>query len=83
MVTQDHQKYFREICKQLEEDIGAPICEDLIKQFEDHPECKQYFESVQKMVELYQECNPKVQVTKNMKNNLINKLKEKQKESNC
>lgn len=83
MATQNLQRYFREICKQLEEDISAPICEELIQQFEEHPECKKYFESFQKMVELYQECNPKVQLTNDMKNNLINKIKQKNNESNC
>lgn len=83
MMTQNHQEYFREICKQLEEDIGAPICEDLMVQFQEHPECKKYFESVQKMVKLYRECSPKVPLSMQMKNNLIAKLKLKKSDLNC
>ena len=78
-MTLNQKKYFEEICKQLEEDFDQPICQDLIRQFEEHPECKKYFESVQRVVELYKESQPCANLTPEMKNKLLEKFQQKRK----
>ena len=73
-MTLNQKKYFEEICKQLEEDFDKPICQELIQQFEEHPECQKYFESVQKVIELYKKCQPSAQLTPEMKNKILKKF---------
>lgn len=76
-MTKNKQKYFGEICKRLEEDLNTPACLDLLQKLEDEPECKKFFESVRSVVDLYNECQPKVKLTIEMKEKLIRKTRQK------
>lgn len=73
-MSQNPQNYFKEICKQLEEDLDAPLCEELLRQFQQHPECKSYFESVQKTVAWYKQSLTNVELSPEMRKTLIQKL---------
>ncbi len=73
-MTLNNKTNFDEICKQLEKDLGAPICKELAKKFEKDPESKKYFESIKKVVELYREYQSKACVSSEMKQRLLEKI---------
>ncbi|HDL18397.1 MAG TPA: hypothetical protein ENH29_05030 [Bacteroidetes bacterium] len=76
-MTKNEQKYFREICERLEEDMDTPACADFLQQLEDAPECQKFFESVRRVVDLYNECHATVKLTIEMEEKLIRKIKQK------
>ncbi len=74
-MTLNNNTNFEEICNQLEKDLGAPICKDLAKKFEKDPGSKAYFESIKRVVGLYQDYQSKACVSSEMKKRLLNKIK--------
>jgi len=71
----DHDTNFAHFCHYLEEDIDTPMCQELLQHIEKCPECKHNLTSIQKMVALYRQSQPKACLSPEIKQKIIARLK--------
>ncbi|MFQ6609555.1 MAG: hypothetical protein ACE5D7_02015 [Fidelibacterota bacterium] len=62
------------ICDQMGDDIDAEACEQLKQYMEECPECKIFFDSVNKMVKLYRNCEEEKEIPEDVSRRLFRVL---------